>query len=303
MNNNLPLISIVIPTYNHENFVVETLTSVFAQTYAHYEVIVINDGSPDDTASKLEPYTASGRIKYMEQANAGQGAARNRGIHEARGDFIAFLDDDDLWPSDKLEWQAAEMLNHPEAVLVYGFAETFGHSSNCHYPKTKGPCGWVQKDFLQFNWVLSPGQALIRTSALRAAGGFDPTVWGADDWDLWIRLAATGPFLYVSRPALYYRQHPKNASKDLFRLYQNSVNVLCKHLGRLPNGSHYLDWLASWRFILGFTRDNALSSLRESLSKQDMSKVFQMLILVLTFGFLNMGSRVLLKLCSGLSKP
>src|SRR5271170_3450676 len=98
-------VSVVIPTYNHRDFVVEALESVFAQTFTDYEVIVVNDGSPDDTAAVLRPYIESGRIRYIEQENRGQAGARNRGLAEARGEFVAYLDDDDLWLRDKLAWQ------------------------------------------------------------------------------------------------------------------------------------------------------------------------------------------------------
>src|SRR5690606_4258640 len=88
------------------------------QTFTDHEIIVINDGSPDDTAAVLAPYRD--RIRYVEQANAGQAAARNRGIGMARGRYVALLDDDDAWPADKLKWQVAALDAEPEAVLAYG---------------------------------------------------------------------------------------------------------------------------------------------------------------------------------------
>src|SRR3954470_24757434 len=106
MNNDSPnpAVSVVIPTYRHRDYVLRTLDSVFAQTYRDFEVIVVNDGSPDDTNRRIRPLVSAGRIRYIEQANAGQAAARNTGIAHARGRYIALLDDDDLWPADKLAW-------------------------------------------------------------------------------------------------------------------------------------------------------------------------------------------------------
>src|SRR5439155_3912895 len=121
----MPTVSIIIPTYNHRQYVLETLESVFAQTLADREIIVINDGSPDDTAEVLRPLAASGRIRYIQQANAGPSEARNRGLAEARGRFVAFLDDDDLWPADKLAWQVEALQHAPEAALIYGRYEAF----------------------------------------------------------------------------------------------------------------------------------------------------------------------------------
>ncbi|MGA8478958.1 MAG: glycosyltransferase family A protein [Chthoniobacterales bacterium] len=94
----MPSVAVVIPTYNRSSYILETLRSVFAQTFTDYEVIVINDGSPDDTAKLLEPLVKTRRIRYFEQKNAGQASARNKGIQEAKGKFIAFFDDDDIWP-------------------------------------------------------------------------------------------------------------------------------------------------------------------------------------------------------------
>ena len=122
----MPLVSVVIPTYKHANFVLETLDSVFAQTFTDFEVIVVNDGSPDNTAAVLRPMIASGKIRYIEQPNRGQAAARNRGILAANGEYIALLDDDDLWEPDKLQWQIEALRDRRDCVLVYGQLRTFG---------------------------------------------------------------------------------------------------------------------------------------------------------------------------------
>lgn len=226
-------ISVVVPTYNHRDLVLETLGSVFAQTYGDYEVIVVNDGSPDDTREVLRPLVEAGRIRYVEQPNQGQAAARNRGLAEARGDMVAFLDDDDLWPPDKLEWQAQELLEQPESVLVYGRPARIRRSGALAPVEDETfPSGRVERAFLEGCWLLSPGQALIRTSALRELGGFDTSVWGSDDWDLYIRLSALGEFRYVERIALHYRVHAGNASGDALRHVANHYRVLRKHAER-----------------------------------------------------------------------
>ena len=96
----LPVVSVVIPTYKHAEHVLETLGSVFAQTFTGHEVIVVNDGSPDDTAERLRPLAEAGRIRYFEQPNAGQSSARNRAVTAAAGEFIEFLAADEHWPTD-----------------------------------------------------------------------------------------------------------------------------------------------------------------------------------------------------------
>src|SRR5215207_7309801 len=115
-----PTVSVVIPAYGHSRYIGATLESVFCQSLTDYEVIVVNDGSPDNTAGVVRPYVDSQRVRYIDQPNAGVAAARNRGLALARGEFIAFIDDDDLWPADKLEWQVTELASRAEISAVAG---------------------------------------------------------------------------------------------------------------------------------------------------------------------------------------
>jgi len=247
-----PQVSVIIPTYRWRGYLPDTLDSVFRQTFTDFEVIVINDGSPDDVAALLCPLIESGRIRYFEQENAGPAAARNRGIVEARGEFLAFLDDDDLWPPDSLEWKVAHLKAKPAAVLVYGGVSLMHgdlpDSEAEVQPEEMAPSGAVRQEFLTRNWLHSPGQALFRTVAVRGIGGLDCGIWGADDYDLYIRLAELGEFLYVPRRALYYRCHADNASKNAWRMYCGTSLVREKHLGRFPSPANMALWLANFRF-------------------------------------------------------
>lgn len=241
-----PTVSVIIPTYNHRRYVEETLASVFAQSFSDYEVIVINDGSPDDTAQVLQPYAAAGRIRYIEQTNAGQSRARNRGLEEARGEYVAFLDDDDLWMPDKLEWQVASLRGDPKLGVVFGGNEGFSEGGAWMPPQR-----YVQsriyrfEDFMLPNPILSPGQALMRTDVVRGVGGFDATIWGADDWDLYLRLIRTATFLGDSRVALRYRWHAANASRNSARMRRNELRVARRHFFN-PAGQ---GTLRQWRLL------------------------------------------------------
>lgn len=228
-----PVVSVVIPTYKHRDYIIETLASVFAQTFTDYEVVVVNDGSPDDTAEVLRPLREAGRIRYFEQPNQGQAAARNRGIREARGEFIALLDDDDYWPADKLEWQVAALARRPDAAFVAGCCRIVTDTGAISTAPARQPANDLEKRFLTGNWVVSPGQVLVRAENLRRVGPLNPAIWGADDWELYIRLCQTGPLVYDHRSALNYRIHAGNASKDYWRLYRNSRAVYDLHIAPL----------------------------------------------------------------------
>jgi glycosyltransferase involved in cell wall biosynthesis len=254
----LPAVSVVIPTYNHRAFIIEALDSVFAQTFTDHEIIVVNDGSPDDSAAILRPLLESGRIRYIEQRNAGQGSARNKGIAQAKGEFIALLDDDDTWPPDKLQWQMQALKEDPEALAVYGYAERFGNLEGEHRPWPSAPSGWIFDQLVGQNWVHSPGQMLIRRSALVSLGGFDSGIWGTDDWDLWLRLSKTGKILYRHQLALRYRTHETNASLHFWRMYRNGLKVANKHFGRWPFSRDGTRRRMAVAFVRGFVAHDAL---------------------------------------------
>lgn len=237
-----PTVSVVVPTYNHRDYVVHSLQSVWAQTFTDYELIVVNDGSPDDTGAVLAPYVRDGRItRYIEQPNQGQGAARNRGIAEARGEFIALLDDDDALPIDKLAWQVGALRANPNAGVVYGFPQPVDengapvepldpYGNPLPWPWTS-PTGDVYAPMTERCWLVSPGQAMIRKSVLDAKP-FDAAIRGCDDWDLWLRIAEKWEFLFVERSALLYRLHIGNASQDTLAMRRNDFRFLHKHLLR-----------------------------------------------------------------------
>jgi glycosyltransferase involved in cell wall biosynthesis len=278
-----PLVSVVIPTYNHRAFVLDTLASVFRQRFTDYEIVVVNDGSPDDTAELLRPLVSSGRIRYIDQANAGQAAARNRGITEARGTFVALLDDDDLWPPDKLEWQVAALVASPHSVLVYGAmrgldARSEAPERDAGLPTASDrslPPEDAYRLFLTGNWITSPGQTLICRKALLGVGGFDSTIWGVDDWDLYIRLARTGHFVASERVALWYRVHAGNASADAERMATNMLTVQRRHVGRLPRPGYMREWLSSTRATHGYLASLFCREALDHMSRGDHGRALR----------------------------
>jgi glycosyltransferase involved in cell wall biosynthesis len=227
-----PMVSVVIPTYNQPAFLHEALRSVFAQTFRDYEVVVINDGSTDDTAAQLAQY--AGRIRLITQDNQGIGRARNRGMDEARGRYIAFLDHDDLWHPQKLETQVAFMQDHPACV---GNTAPFAYSSRPdRVAFDLGICdgaGMVPNALD----VFARGEIFMLTSALMLdrdkAGDLRYATRRncIEDLPLQIRLLTRGPYGVAGTQVLVtYRMHAANTTKSAWH-YANGT-VLLRELWR-----------------------------------------------------------------------
>lgn len=216
-----PKVSVVIPTYNRADKVGKTIDSALAQTVTDLEVIVVDDGSSDATGKVLGAAYGD-RIRYFFQKNQGASVARNRGIEESRGEWIAFLDSDDLWEKDKLEWQLkavrefgphcggcytdTRFYNYPETRTMFQLAE----ASYRH----EGEMG-INQDVLRL--LVKPGGAgmvvclsslLARAETVRKSGGFDPKLLYSQDSEMMFRLARLTGFCFVNRPLVWFDRSP-----------------------------------------------------------------------------------------------
>lgn len=199
----MPLVSIVIPTYNRAGLVGDAIRSAVGQTYPHREVIVSDDGSSDDTAGVVAAFGDA--VRYDWQPNAGVEAARNRGASLARGDYLYFLDSDDTIRPCAVERLAALLDAHPEAGMAYGQAEEHDPSGNVtrlFQPPYSRPAGvWSGADELAHLLLASyipTGSLLLRRSVLESIGGFRPVFHGmAEDWDVWVRMAGAAAVGYL----------------------------------------------------------------------------------------------------------
>jgi glycosyltransferase involved in cell wall biosynthesis len=283
----------VIPTYNRGKHIIETLDSVFAQTFKSIEVIVVNDGSSDDSADVLRPYSESGQIQYIEQANAGPATSRNRGLAEAKGEFVAFLDDDDLWPNDKLEWQVAVLKSDPDLLAVYGSFTLLGKEHIKWVDFDTSPPGMIREELCRGNYVGSPGVALIRTAAVRTIHGFDVSLKGPEDWDLWIRLSETGQSRFINRAALLYRVHEKSVSGDYWSMYTQSMHVVRKHYGSAGQRAQY-------RLACDFVKTFVVNGYFETLHKSRRAGSFLQVLRCILMAALIDPIRVLRRLANKL---
>jgi glycosyltransferase involved in cell wall biosynthesis len=200
-----PLISVVIPAYNAEATVQETIESARAQTFSAFELIVIDDGSTDGTPRRLGTIHDP-RLQIFRYPNAGLAVARNRGLEKSRGELVSFMDADDLWTPDKLELQLEALRRRPAAALAYSwtaFVDARGDFLFAKEPSSRE--GDVFADLLRENFIASGSNILVRRACAVAVGGFDTTLHAAHDWNFCLQVAARWPFALVPRYQILYR--------------------------------------------------------------------------------------------------
>jgi len=232
-----PFFSVVIPAHNAAHLIADALDSVFAQTVKTYEVIVINDGSPDTEKLEeaLQPYMSG--IVYLSRENGGPAAARNTGIRAAQGEYIAFLDSDDQWMPDHLAVMAEILRKDPFIDLVYGDADNFGdvldpdRTTMAANPSE----GLVSFEALVLGRCTVVGSTVVaRRTALLEVGLFDEKFVHAEDFDLWTRLAYNGARLdYQHAVHARRRIHEGNLTADDISSFKGTAEVLRKHLNEL----------------------------------------------------------------------
>lgn len=223
------LISVVIPVYNGSRYLRACIDSALNQTYPQIEIVAVNDGSKDNSMEILKSY--GDRILVIDQANSGQAIARNNGVKASHGELVAFLDQDDVWDDIKLERQAALLNRHSNALATYcdhrGIDEhgvVTSQSGALYYPRTSGQ---ILEHLIRGNFILSASLVMLRRSAFDAAGGFDASQphW-SDDYDLWMRIAARGAFLYQIETLVGYRRHNSNTSGSAFEMQAGNAHAL-----------------------------------------------------------------------------
>lgn len=210
-----PLVSVVIATYNGAKTLVRAIEHVLQQTYTNYEIIVVDDGSTDDTRSVLDPFIVRGDIAYYYQANAGCGAARNYGVAQSRGKLIALLDADDYWHQEKLMQQVAVFRKFPDTVVCYTESYSVDPFSAVVW-QTKRDVRYAQRSgnlvpYLAIANPLTLSSVLVTRGAFTAVGGFTEQYdrMMLADYDLWLKLASRGSFRAITTPLTFYQiRHP-----------------------------------------------------------------------------------------------
>ncbi|GEL69066.1 glycosyltransferase family 2 protein [Myxococcus virescens] len=302
----MPFFSVIIPTYNRARLLEAALASVFAQEERDFEVLVVDDGSTDDTLETLARYGE--QVRVLSQRNAGPGTARNLGIQEARGTYVAFLDSDDVW----FPWTLAtyrQVLEAEGTSLVLGTAALFSRAETLA-TVSREPLQVLRfADYLASAEDRTPRTACVlavRTEALRRVGGFTPLRISGEDYDLLYRLGTDPGFAWVRAPVVVgYRQHVGSTSTSLESGYRGTRYLLeQERLGRYPGGTarrrerlemllyslrHVTHWLLSqrrvdlaldlyrrglplhleaprWRYVLGFPPWALATTLRQRVA-------------------------------------
>ena len=226
-----PAVSVIVPAYNTAAYVAEALDSVLAQTFGDYEIIVVNDGSPDtpELERALEPYR--GAIRYLVQENRGSSGARNTALRAARGRYVALLDSDDRWHPEFLAAQVAVLEADPGVDVVYPDARRFGAgmAEGERYSDYFPVGGDVTFARVLARECQVYGEVVARREAMLRAGLYDESLESGEDFELWLRMLKQGSrFAYVGRVLAFYRVRGGSHTSDPARLYASVLRVLDK---------------------------------------------------------------------------
>jgi glycosyltransferase involved in cell wall biosynthesis len=272
----VPTVSVIVPLYNREQYIGDTLRSILDQTYGDLEVLVIDDGSTDRSAECVRQISDP-RVRYFFQENSGRPAVgRNAAFAHASGSYVAYLDDDDLWLPTKLERQVPILEANPSVGMVYAWSVFYdGKHDGAHAgPKRPPPERDIFEALLVEQCFLHIGTVLIRRSIVEQVGGFDerPEYRGVEDYELWIRIARHCGCYFLPEVTTRYRIHPNNLTAnrwETLRKWELVVENSCRHFN-VPADvrSRALSHLAFERFKLALESDRSntetLGYLREA---------------------------------------
>lgn len=242
-------ISIVIPLYNKGKHILDTLECISKQTFQDYEILVVNDGSTDDSLKKVKSYKDT-RIKIIDQVNSGAAAARNRGVKEAASEYIAFMDADDFWEEQYLESMVQLIEEYPDAS-IYGSNYTIiekGQSTVLNFPGIQNEKGYIDNYFISGK-VYTPlwtSAVIVKKKVFLSLGGFPTTCKVCEDIDLWCRFAATGKVAYINAPLATYIRDSSNMlsrSKDVsyyFPFLKDFKKIIKQADIRIPDVEEYV---------------------------------------------------------------
>ena len=228
------LVSIIIPSFNAEDHIGDAIQSAIGQTYQNIEIIVVDDGSRDRTREIAASF--KGPVRLLHQENQGAAAARNYGVSHATGNWVAFLDADDIWLEQKLERQlsgiGANKWSYTDARFLGGVNDGQRDSQF-----TRKPEGNVLRELVQGNFI-GTSTVLMKKQVFEESGGFDSSLKSIEDWELWARIAARHSIAYLDEPCSLYRVHPTSTSRNTRKTLPNHLEVIdtiFSRVAHIPN--------------------------------------------------------------------
>ena len=264
----MPKVSVIIPSYNCEKYIRETIDCILAQTHKNIEVIVVDDGSTDNTQDIVASYGEP--VRLIKQSNARVCAARNRGIQEANGEYICLMDHDDYWFPEKIARQIEILETSPEIGGVFSAFICWKQNNQGEFPAPDSYrdvsdeitddidpeySGWIHHQLLLDCWILT-STSMFRAEVFQICGNFDVALPYSEDWDLWFRIAQKYQLIKLRRPTTLYRQHAEQGNRIVrdidYRttLLEKTVAKwgLCSQDGRCLDSSKFKQQLAIYHF-------------------------------------------------------
>jgi glycosyltransferase involved in cell wall biosynthesis len=227
-------VSVVIATYNMAAYLPLAIRSALEQRHPVHDIQVVDDGSTDDTHEVMRQFAGHPQVRYHIQANGGQAKAKNRGILASKGEFVGFLDADDLWTPNKIEIELAAFAAHPQVGIVYtDFANIDEHGNRLPTPKREYFSGRISGRLLVDNFV-NYGSALVRRECFDELGVFDETLPMAIDYDLWLRFSARYEYLYLDEVTILYRRWSGQMSHNYAKRMECAIKIMNRFLEAHP---------------------------------------------------------------------
>ena len=251
----MPLVTVVIPCYKQAHFLGEAIESVLSQSYPNFEIVVVDDGSPDDTALVASRYPPE-KVRLVRQNNRGLSGARNRGLSESEGEYVVFLDADDRLLPEALEVGLEQLRSHPESVLVSGqYRFMAADGSALHVQEHPCPDKEHYVALLRYNHIGMPATVMYRRSVFESVGGFDTSLRASEDYDLYLRIARKFPICCHDKVVAEYRRHGANMSADPALMLKTALAVLGSQREYVKGSKHhqqaYGAGLRHWRDYYG----------------------------------------------------
>jgi glycosyltransferase involved in cell wall biosynthesis len=246
----VPQVSIIIPTHDRPQMLREAVESALAQTFRDFEIIIVLNGASAETIETARRLGENAKTRVVEMAYGTLAAARNQGLTAAQGEWIAFLDDDDIWLPEKLETQLDAARRTGADLVTCNFSQFNEHGTLASGVLMPPPSGTNFAEALMLgNYVAGGSQVVVKADKIRAAGGFDSSLRACEDWDMWRRLAWDSKFFCVDRDLVRMRRHGTNMTGNVRLILQAETQHFAKMLVDTPPRLHHMMPAAKRRFF------------------------------------------------------